>query len=160
MSDFNQSNQQDLPGFEEYPDMKTSIVPDFGQLVAQRLGTIAKQEAAGGFDPHALMVKKKEVNSGDVVDDTPVQTWPEKDVQALEDFCKQHGIMGFDCGKMSPVAAMAMLKNMLGIVDGPLAERVPFGYEKLGAKPMIYNQNYPYTAMVKAKTTQKSLLKG
>lgn len=158
MSDFNQSNQANLPGFEEYPDLKTSIVPDFGQMVAQRLGDVAKKEA--GFDPHALMLKKKEVNSGEVEDTTPKQTWPEKDVQALEDFCKQHGILGFNCGKMSPVAAMGMLKNMMGIADGPLAERIPNGYEKFGAKPMVYNQNYPYTQMIRQKTSQKSLLKG
>jgi hypothetical protein len=158
MSDINQNNQPNLPGFEEYPDMQHSLMPDFGQVVTKRLGDIAKNPS--GFDPHALMVKKNDVNTGEVVDDTPTQTWPEKDVKALEDFCKQHGIMGFNCGKMSPVAAMAMLKNMLGVVDGPLAERVPFGYEKLGAKPMIYNQNYPYTTMIKRKAEQKTLLKG
>ena len=152
-------NQQNLPGFEEYPDMPTAHrLPDFGQFIQS--GLEKAKTAPNGFDPHAAMVKRKEINSGEVVDDTPKQTWPEKDVKALEDFCKQHGIMGFDCGKMSPIAAMAMLKNMLGIVDGPLADRVPFGYEKLGAKPMIYNHNYPYTQMIKEKTSKKTLLSG
>lgn len=147
MSDINQSNQANLPGFEEYPDMKHSLMPDFNQVVTKRLGDVAS-----GFDPHAIMVKKKEIDSGTVEDTTPKQIWPEKDVQALEDFCKQHGVLGFNCGRMSPIAAMGMLKNMMGVADGPLAERVPNGYEKFGAKPTVYNQSYPYTAMVKKKT--------
>jgi hypothetical protein len=143
MSDINQSNQANLPGFEEYPDMQHSLVPDFSQVVTKRLS-----DAASGFDPHAIIVKKKEVDSGTVEDTTPKQIWPEKDVKTLEDFCAKHGILGFNCDRMSPIAAMAMLKQKIGIVDGPLEERMPFGYEKLGK----FNPSYPYTAMVKKKT--------
>ena len=143
MSDINRSNQANLPGFEEYPDMQHSLIPDFNQVITKRLGY-----AVSGFDPHAIMVKKKEIDGGVVEDTTPKQTWPEKDVKTLEDFCAKHGILGFNCGRMSPIAAMAMLKQKIGIVDGPLEERMPFGYEKLGK----FNPNYPYTAMVKKKT--------
>ena len=156
VSDFNQTNQSVLPGFEEYPEMKTSIIPDFNQVASKKLGT----QMEFGFDPHALMIKKKEVNSGEVQDTTPKQEWPEKDVKALEDFCKQQGVLGFNCGKTPPIIALTMLKQQMGVVDGPIDNRIPSGYEKFGVKPMIYNQNYPYTAMVKQKTSSKTLLNG
>lgn len=141
MNDFDQSTQPSLPGFEPYPEMKHSILPDFNQLVAQKVNP--KQQELG-FDPHKLMVQRKQLETGEVLDVTPVQQWPEKDVQALTDFCAKHGILGFNCGRMSPVAALAMLKNQLGIVDGPLEQRVPPGYQP-------YNPVKPY---------QKTLLHG
>jgi hypothetical protein len=67
------------------------------------------------------------------------------------------GIVEYNCGKMSPIAALAMLKQQLGVVEGPLEERVPLGYQKLGSK---FNSNYSYTQMVKEKTEQKGLLHG
>ena len=148
MSDINQNNQANLPGFEEYPDMQHSLMSDFNQVMTKRLGDVAP----GGFDPHKLMIQKKQSESGEIEDTTPKQEWPEKDVKALEDFCAAHGILGFNCGKMSPIAAMAMLKRTMGIVDGPIEERVPFGYEKFGAKKPVFNANYPYMSMVKKKT--------
>ena len=144
MNDFNQSNQTNLPGFEEYPDIQHSAVPDFGSILAQKLHPTS---IPNGFDPHLLMVKKKEVDSGVVEDTTPKQTWPEKDVKTLEDFCAKHGIFGFNCGRMSPIAAMAMLKQKIGIVDNSLEERMPFGYEKISQ----FNPNYSYTTMINKK---------
>lgn len=73
--------------------------------------------------------------------------WPERDIKALEDFCRQHNILGFNCGKMAPIAALALLKRKLGINDNPLTERIPF----TGTKP-INNPNYTYTTMVAKKT--------
>jgi hypothetical protein len=128
MNDFNQSNQATLPGFEEYADMQHSLMPDFNQLLTKKVEAVK-----GGFDPHALMVKKKEIDSGEVEDTTPKQTWPEKDVKALEDFCAKHGILGFNCGKMSPIAALSMIKRKLGIDE-----------------PSIYNQ---YTETLNQKKT-------
>lgn len=144
MSDVN-TNPSTGPGFEEYPDMQTGVIPDFNQLLTNKVQTLK-----GGFDPHQMMVQKKQIQSGEVVADTlvPKQTWPEKDVKVLESFCAKHGIMGFNCGRMSPIAAMVMLKQQMGIVDGPLEERMPFGYEKLGK----FNPNYSYTTMVRKKT--------
>lgn len=52
--------------------------------------------------------------------------WPEKDIKALEDFCKKHGIVGYNCGRMNPIAALALLKQKLGIVDSSLQERTPY----------------------------------
>jgi len=156
MSDINQNNQPALPGFEEYPEMTTSVMPDYNQLLSKKVSSVKS-----GFDPHALMVKKKDVNSGEIQDNTPTQTWPERDVKILEDFCTKHGILGFNCGRMSPIAAMAMLKQSMGIVDGPLEERVPLGY----SKPQ-FNPNYPYMSSMNKKSLlsdgaeKKALLKG
>jgi len=133
MNDTNQS-QPNLPGFEEYPDMKHNLLPDFGQI-------IQKNVDKGTFDPHSLMVKKKEINSGEIADNISVKKWPEKDIKSLEDFCKKHGIVGFDCGLMSPVAALAMIKQRLGVVDGSLEERVPYGYKKMNINSNTTNTN-------------------
>lgn len=140
MSDTNQE-------FEEYPELQASSMPDFNQLLAKKVQTIK----TGGFDPHQLMVQKKQAESGESVNNTPNQEWPEKDVKALEDFCAKYGIMGFNCGKMSPIAALALLKGKMGIVDAPLEERVPYGYEKAGTRPLICNQSYPYLPPVSKK---------
>jgi len=72
--------------------------------------------------------------------------WPEKDIKALSEFCKKYKILGFNCGNMSPVAAIALLKRKLGIMDNPLSERVPFGDKK-----SINNPEYPYLTMVHKK---------
>ena len=89
--------------------------------------------------------------SGNVLPDiSSIVRWPEADVKVLEDFCKKYGVLGFDCGKMSPIAALAMLKNMLGIVDGPLENRIPSGYEKMGVKSN-YSPNDPYQSVFQKK---------
>ena len=144
------SDTPPLPGFEEYPDLPHSKMPDFGQFLQKGL---EKDKAVnpGTFDPHALMVKKKEVEKGEVEDTTPKQVWPAADVKALEDFCKKMGILGFSAGKMSPIAALALLKQQFGIVDGPYEHRVPAGYEKIGVKPTKFNPSYPYSDMMKKK---------
>lgn len=152
MEDFNKSNTQTGLEFDEYPDMQTSILPNFNQILTKKVETIK-----GGFDPHAVMVKKKQIETGEVMDETPKKEWPEKDIKALEDFCKQYGIVGYNCGKMHPIAALSFLKQQLGVVDGPLEERVPVGYQKFGSK---FGSAYSYTQMVKDKTEAKSLLHG
>jgi len=142
MSDFDNNTQQNLPGFEDWPELKHNLLPDFNQVLAKRLAPT--QQELPGFDPHALMVKKHKVETGEVPPDpTPEVKWPEKDVKALEDFCQQHGIMGYNCGRMHPIAALAMLKQQLGYDDRPLQERVPFGYEKAGT-PNKYGPSFPY----------------
>lgn len=52
--------------------------------------------------------------------------WPDKDMKALEDFCKKYGIVGYNCGLMNPLAALALLKQKLGVVDVSLQERTPY----------------------------------
>lgn len=149
MSDVN-VNPPTGPEFEEYPEMQTSVMPDFNQLLANKV-----QSIKGGFDPHQMMVQKKQVQSGEIPADitVPKQTWPEKDVKALEDFCKQYGLIGFNCGRMSPIAALSLLKKQMGVVDGPIEDRVPIGYKKIDSK---FTLNNSYSDMVNRKT----LLKG
>ena len=121
------NNQLEL-GFEEYPTMTTSILPDYNQLLLSK-----KQSTTNGFDPHKIMVQKKQIDSGEVISNIPKQSYLDKDIKTLEDFCMTHGIVGFNCGRMSPIAALAMLKQQLGIVDNkPLEERIPIGYERYG----------------------------
>jgi hypothetical protein len=127
MNDFNQSETQLSLGFEEYPNLKTSVITDFNQIVSKKVETIKDM-----VDPYQLIIKKKDVDGGEVKDNTPKQTWPEKDIKLLDDFCKEHGIVGFNCGRMSPIAALAFLKQRLGIADGPLKDRIPYGYQKIG----------------------------
>ena len=129
--------------FEEYPDITTSAVPDFTQILKNRMVT-GVQPNLPGFDPHAMMVKKNKIEKGEIAPDPlPEVKWPEKDIKMLEDFCQKCGIIGFSCGRMGPIAALAFLKNKMGLDNRPLSERIPFGYEKTGTKN-IYSSNYPY----------------
>ena len=41
----------------------------------------------------------------------------EVEIKKLEEFCIQHGIIGFNCGNMSPMAALQILKRKIGVVD-------------------------------------------
>lgn len=84
---------------------------------------------------------KKEI----ITDSKP--DWPERDIRALTEFCKKYKILGFNCGKMSPIAALALLKRQMGVSDSPLNERIPF----TGTKP-INNPDYTYQNMVQKKT--------
>ncbi len=63
--------------------------------------------------------------------------WPDKDMKALEDFCKKHGIIGYNCYKMNPIAALALLKQKLGIIDNSLQEKTP--YSNIMSKKILLN---------------------
>ena len=149
------SDGYDRDGQEEF---QFSRAPDFNQMMGQRLSNPTKPveaKSTTGFDPYKVMVKKKEADDGKPIDTSDSVKWPAEDIKVLEDFCQKHGIVGFNCGKMSPLAALAMLKNMMGIADGPLENRVPPGYEKLGTKNP-YNPSSPYQMNIQ----KKSLLRG
>ena len=138
------SDNVDQSGFEAYPEMGSSRLPDFGVAMAQRLAPKLTQPNLPGFDPHAMMVKKNQVEKGEVLPDTtPVVKHNEDDVKALEDFCKEMGIVGFNCGRMNPAAALFMLKQKMGYAGVPLEERIPMGYQKKGT-PNAFSANYPY----------------
>jgi hypothetical protein len=124
-------------------ESQRSRVPEFDAMfmLQQRLaqkGTTSPAIPKGKFDPYQMMVKKKEVNTGTIVDDTPSQSWPEEDIKKLEEFCKKMGIVGFNAGNMSPLAALAFLKQKLGVVEEP-------------PKTEGYGPNYPYTDAMKKK---------
>jgi len=118
MNDFNQAEQLHFE-FSEYPEMPNT----FGQVISQRSPTVIKD---GAFDPHQLMLKKKLTDSGESVDLTPKHSWPDQDIKALEDFCKKYGLIGFNCGRMSPIAALSLLKQKMGVIDAPVENRVTY----------------------------------
>jgi hypothetical protein len=62
----------------------------------------------------SLVRRKKQ---GDDTTLPPVQQFPQSDIDELESFCKAHGILGFNCGRMNPKAALQMLKGKLGVLS-------------------------------------------
>ena len=64
----------------------------------------APLSSVNGFDPYQAMLRRKQPNidtdTGYIND--PVQQYDPKDIQELEEFCQQYGIMGFNFGKMNP----------------------------------------------------------
>lgn len=125
------------------PDLQSVLM---NRIAAQKAQTSAAP-APGTFDPYHAMLKKKEQETAPI-DPSTIQKWPSEDTQKLEDFCKKVGIVGFNCGRMHPIAALAMLKKQFGDFAGtPLEERVPEGYQKLGSNP-ANNPSYPYSQAV------------
>ena len=116
-------------------DNLNRYVPDFEQVLLQRLNASknnVKNTDTGVVDPYQIMLKKKQTPTENNI---PIRNpWPEKDVSQLQSYCEKMGIVGFNSGKMHPIAALAMLKSQFGddFTGIPLEERVPSGYEKLG----------------------------
>jgi hypothetical protein len=142
-------------------------LPSIGQILQQRLAAKGVNAngplpAPGTVDPYELLMARKQAAlRGEPVkqpDLPPVQTWPDEDVKALEDYCKRMGIMGFGT-RMNPKIALMQLKQKLGDYSGtPLDERIPEGYEKIGTQN-TYGPNYPYSSAVKA-IEKKQVLHG
>lgn len=69
-------------------------------------------------DPiHAMMVKRKKQSDSGEIPLSPELKYPEDDIKQLEEFCRQYGILGFNCGSMNPKTALRMLKAKVGVVD-------------------------------------------
>jgi len=79
----------------------------------------APTPSINGFDPYQAMFRRKQSNVSDESGyiNTEVQQYDPRDVQELEEFCQQYGIMGFNFGKMNPKAALSMLKKKVGVVS-------------------------------------------
>jgi len=79
----------------------------------------APTPSINGFDPYQAMLRRKQSNVSDESGyiNTEVQQYDPRDVQELEEFCQQYGIMGFNFGKMNPKAALSMLKKKVGVVS-------------------------------------------
>ncbi len=79
----------------------------------------APTPSINGFDPYQAMLRRNQSNVSDESGyiNAEVQQYDVKDIQALEEFCQQYGIMGFNFGKMNPKSALRMLKNKMGIVE-------------------------------------------
>lgn len=58
----------------------------------------------------------------------PIQEFPQQDIDELESFCRKYGIIGFNCGRMHPKAALRMLKSRMGI---PIEESTPIKIKSL-----------------------------
>jgi hypothetical protein len=91
---------------EEWPSIGSGM---FGNMSMQR--PIANK--VPDFDPVALMTKRKEQQ--DDPDNIPIVNYEENDILELESFCRKNGIIGFNCGRMHPKAALRMLKMKMGI---------------------------------------------
>jgi hypothetical protein len=97
--------------------------PTIGMGNLQAMMVMRQQSApvssVNGFDPYQSMLRRKQSNvdtdTGYIND--PVQQYDPKDIQELEEFCQQYGIMGFNFGKMNPKSALRMLKGKMGIVE-------------------------------------------
>ena len=79
----------------------------------------APVSSINSFDPYQAMLRRKQSNVSDDSEyiNAEVQQYDPKDIQALEEFCQQYGIMGFNFGRMNPKSALQMLKNKMGIVE-------------------------------------------
>lgn len=71
------------------------------------------------FDPYEAMLRRKQSNVSDESGyiNAEVTQYDPKDIEALEEFCKNHNILGFNFGKMGPKAALQMLKRKVGVVS-------------------------------------------
>jgi hypothetical protein len=79
----------------------------------------APVSSINGFDPYQAMLRRKQSNVSDESGyiNAEVEQYDPNDIQELEEFCQQYGIMGFNFGKMNPKSALRMLKNKMGIVE-------------------------------------------
>ena len=79
----------------------------------------APTPSINGFDPYQAMLRRKQSNVSDESGyiNAEVEQYDSRDIQSLEEFCQQYGIMGFNFGKMNPKSALRMLKGKMGIVD-------------------------------------------
>jgi hypothetical protein len=68
-------------------------------------------------DPiHAMLVKrKKQQDNPEELQSVTIHN--NSDIEELQEFCKQYGILGFNCGTMPPKTALRMLKSKLGITE-------------------------------------------
>ena len=70
-------------------------------------------DTSNGFDPYQAILKRKQQ-----IDNTqvpPIQDINPNDLYELQEFCKQHNIIGFSFGRLNPKAALMMLKQKMGI---------------------------------------------
>jgi hypothetical protein len=90
----------------------------------------APTPSINGFDPYQAMLRRKQSSVSDESGyiNAEITQYDPKDIQALEEFCQQYGIMGFNFGKMNPKSALRMLKGKMGIQEEkPTPTTVLFG---------------------------------
>jgi hypothetical protein len=137
--------------YEPYPDVSDVLT----QRLQQRFEA-SKNPPAGTVDPYQLIMQKKQrvvaEPSKVAIETTPIVKWPEAEIKQLQDYCTKMGIVGFNCGSMPPIVVLAMLKRQYGedYTNIPLEDRIPEGYEKLGAHSP-YGPNFTYSEAIKRK---------
>lgn len=135
---------------DEFSDISIRL-PDLGAVLANRIASKKALESgdslppAGTVDPYQLMLQRKRGEETT----PPIEVkdpWPPETMKPLQDYCARMGIVGFNCGRMHPIAALAFLKQKLGgdFTNVPLENRVEDGYEKLG-EHSGNGPNYPFT---------------
>ena len=69
------------------------------------------------FDPHKIMLKRKDGNIEDLSTNKPptVTPYDNNDIKELQAFCQKYGIVGIGALKMSPRSILMMLKAKMGI---------------------------------------------
>lgn len=72
------------------------------------------------FDPYQSLLRRKQQSEDPM--EFPTLEFNIEDVAALEEFCTQHNIVGFNFKHMNPKAALNMLKNKIGYIDSPKKE--------------------------------------
>lgn len=104
-----------------------------------QLGSTPMTQNLTGFDPVELLIKRIKQRDDLETGEIPrVEPYKSEDVKALEEFCKEHGIVGFNCGRMSPGAALAMLKGRMGMPSNVVASMEAMGHKVVGKN---YSQN-------------------
>ncbi len=97
--------------------------PTIGMGNLQAMMVMRQQSAPvssiNAFDPYQAMLRRKQSNTSDDNGyiNAEVEQYDPKDIEALEEFCQQYGVMGFNFGKMNPKSTLRMLKNKMGIVE-------------------------------------------
>ena len=101
---------------DNWPTMDSSVI-----LPLANTGILhsPSNSDSGEFDPYQTMLKKKKLSVNDDSNyiDPQIQKYDTRDIQELEKFCQQHGITGFNFGKMHPKSALKMLKNKMGVIN-------------------------------------------
>lgn len=81
---------------------------------------------SSGFDPVDLLAKRKRQSTGES------EQYDPKDLAELEEFCRTHGLFGFNYGLMPPKAALSLLKKQYGYADDVIADLENAGYKVVG----------------------------
>lgn len=119
---------------EEFDNL-TSRMPDLQAALMTRVAARTGESTVpnGKVDPYQVMLNRKRGIEPDL---PTTQEYPPETTKKLQDYCRKMGIVGFNCGRMNPLAALQMLKTQLGDFQGETAyeDRVEPGYQKLGTK--------------------------
>ena len=107
---------------------------DLTDILMQRLNrqNSTKIQAKSEFDPYQQLLNKKKEET-EPIDPSTIQRWAEDDVNALTDYCKKMGILGFKCGNLNPKIALQKLKQSMGdYSEVPINQRIPEGWQEIG----------------------------